>query len=324
MFQDIANVDRLFVYLWEDITRPLRSKFGQRWVPAGVDAISSINARIQESMGVLHDDFSNVKVWLTRDVSDIAKRVNKFHKKSKIDDFIRIKLPNRIANTEFHEVSAPEMVNLINARLDELQQPRREVGLSTMQYDIAVEMIDCYRAGKKVVLGELCPRFGKTLGASCVPVEMDVDLVIVASYVTTVFTSFENDITSYKNFEEYVSVDTRDENYEEIITNAFSNGKKVFAYLSLNQSEHRQSYIDFLADLPCTKMLIVDEADFGAHQIKQAKPLVDKRDKIDYILLMTGTDSARASTYWPIDHYLSVTYAELLIQKEITRNAYEI
>jgi hypothetical protein len=71
-------------------------------------------------------------------------------------------------------------------------------------------------------------------------------------------------------------------------------------------------------------MLIVDEADFGAHQVKQALPLIDKIPQIDYIIIMTGTNSDRASTHWPVDVALSVTYPELLIQKEIAKNAQEL
>jgi hypothetical protein len=321
---NISQEDRLFIYLWEDVTLPGSCKFGQRWVYAGLDAVADCNTRIRSSLDSQKWKYAEGKInvigiW---DVSDLAKRVGMFNKKAKVDDYIRaMGLPRRKHRSEFHDISGNEMKGIINKRLVELRQSLPEVSLSTKQYQVAVETIGHFLRGVKVVLAELCARFGKTIWSSVVAVEMDVDLVIVTSYVTTVFTSFQNDITSFSQFAEYEHIDTRDVDYEEKVADALANDKKVFAYLSLNQSEYRQDRIDYLTGLECSKMLIVDEADFGAHQVKQALPLIDKIPQIDYIIIMTGTNSDRASTHWPIDIALSVTYPELLIQKEIAKNA---
>jgi hypothetical protein len=322
---NISQEDRLFLYLWEDVAEPETCKVGQRWVYAGLDAITDCNKRIRESLGSRKDKFDENKIKLVKiwDVSHYARNVGQFNKKAKVDDYLRDKarLPKRKHRSEVHEIPATEMQVLVSEFLRKAGQPLPEVSLSTKQFQVAVETIDYFLNGAKVILAELCARFGKTIWSSAVAVEMDVDLVIVTSYVTTVFTSFQNDITQFSQFAEYEHIDTRDVDYEEKVTNALANGKKVFAYLSLNQSEYRQDRIDYLTDLDCSKMLIVDEADFGAHQVNQALPLIDKIPQIDYITIMTGTNSERAATYWPIDVMLSVTYPELLIQKEIAKNA---
>jgi hypothetical protein len=321
--KNTSQEDRLFLYLWEDRTEPGICKVGQRWVRAGLDAVADCNVRIRESLEVQkwRYDEGKINVEAIWDVSDIAKKVGKFDKKAKVDDHLREYLPARKGRGEAHDVSATEMRNLINRLLTKLQQDLPEVELSTTQYQVAEEVINHFNSGTKAVLAELCARFGKTIWSSAVAVELEADVVIVASYVTTVFTSFRNDITSFKQFAEYEHIDTRDSDYKDKVAAALENGKKVFAYLSLNQSEFRQDRIDYLSDLDCSKMLIVDEADFGAHQAGQAKPLVEKIPQIDYIIIMTGTNSDRAATHWPVDTMVSVTYPELLIQKEVSQNA---
>jgi len=68
-------------------------------------------------------------------------------------------------------------------------------------------------------------------------------------------------------------------------------------------------------------MLIIDEADFGAHTLNQVQPLLDIVDETTYTIIMTGTNSERAASIWPIDYVTSVTYPELLMQKAMTKDA---
>ena len=65
--------------------------------------------------------------------------------------------------------------------------------------------------------------------------------------------------------------------------------------------------------------MIIDEADFGMHTINQAQPLVEARGENDVVVLMTGTNGDKAASIWPVDHYLSVTYPELLMEKHADR-----
>ena len=320
----IVNEDKMFCYLWEEVEHPGECKFGERWVLAGQDPEKECHKRIRESLGVRKDIFDQggVRVVALWDVSDVAKDVGRYYQRSRMDDYLREFIGYRKGSTgEIHKLHGDDMKLRVNKLLAKLGQPLITAGLSTKQYEIAEEVVNLFNTSSHTVLAELCARFGKTIWSGAVAVEMGVDIVIVASYVKTVFTSFATDLTSFQQFANYAHVDTSDKDYKEQIEEALAKGKKVFAYLSLANGSKRQERIDFLFDNKVQKLLIVDEADFGAHQIKQAKPLIDKLNDLVYTIIMTGTNSERAATYWPIDKMLSVTYPELLLQKRATQNA---
>lgn len=321
---ECAKHDRMFVYNWEDTTEPGISKLGERWVFAGKDPEEDCKHRIRESLAVQKwkYDAGHIRIVAIWDVTELAKKVGRYYKGARMDDYIREYVGYRKGTrTEAHNLSGDEMRVKVNKVLTKLGQPLHKVGLSTNQYQVAEETVKHFKNGIKVILLNACPRFGKTLASGAVAKEMDVNLVIVASYVTTVFTSFQGDLTSFEQFTSYEHVDTRDADYQKQINNALKTGKKVIAYLSLSGSSKRQERIDFLFGKKTSKMLIVDEADFGAHQPKQSKPLVNNLNNVDYVIIMTGTNADRAVTFWPIDTMLSVTYPELLMQKRKIQNA---
>jgi len=314
----------MYCYLWEEVDHPGECKFGERWVFAGQDPEKECRKRIRESLGVRKDIFDQgaVRIVALWDVSDAAKAAGRYYQRSRMDDYLREQIGYRKGSTgEIHKLHGDDMKLRVNKLLAKLGQPLIPAGLSTKQYEVAEEAIRLFGSGARVVLAELCARFGKTIWSGAVAVEQGADLVIVASYVKTVFTSFATDLTSFQQFANYAHIDTADADYQEQIEAALANGKKVFAYLSLANGSKRQERIDYLFDNKIEKLLIVDEADFGAHQIKQAQPLIDKIDETVYTIIMTGTNADRAATHWPVDSIVSVTYPELLIQKKATQNA---
>ena len=320
----VLNEDKMFCYLWEDQDDDNECKFGERLVKIGQDPEKECAKRVRQSLGVRKDryDEGKIKIVSIWDVSDIAKSVGKNRKGGKVDDFLRAKIGYRKGSTgEVHRLSGTDMCIKVNKVVKSFGQDLIVAGLSTKQFEVATEVLDLFSTGSRMVLAELCARFGKTIWSGAVAVEQGSDVVIVASYVKTVFTSFAGDLTSFEQFANYEHVDTGDENYQDRIDNALANGKKVFAYLSLCNGGNRQSRIDYLFNLNTTKMLIVDEADFGAHTDKQALPLVEKvlaHEDVNTII-MTGTNADRAVTHWPVDlGIVSVTYPELLIQKRET------
>lgn len=259
------------------------------------------------------------KVW---DVSDFAKSQGRFYGASKIDDVIRKSIGSLgTQGKEYHCLPFEALNLIVNQFLAKQGQPLVVAQLSTKQYEVADEVIDLFNQGSRIILAELCARFGKTIWSGAVAVEQDVDLVIVASYVKTVFTSFAGDLTSFQQFSNYAHVDTSDAEYQAKINDALANGKKVFAYLSLCNGDLRQERINFLFGAECSKMLIVDEADFGAHTENQALPLVEKVNETENVnvIIMTGTNADRAVTHWKVDSIVSVTYPELLMQKKSTK-----
>jgi len=321
-----STKDRMYCYLWEDQDDKNECKFGERFVLAGQDPATECTRRVRQSLGVRKDRFDEgkIKILSIWDVSDIGKSVGKNHKGGKVDDFLRAKVGYRKGTTgEVHRLSGKEMKIKVDTLIDSYGQDLIVAGLSTLQYEIGEQVIDMHKQGRQVVLAELCARFGKTIWSGAVAVEEEANVVIVASYVKTVFTSFASDLTSFKQFVGYEHVDTSDADYQERINDAITKGKKVFAYLSLCNGENRQKRIDYLFNVNTSKMLIVDEADFGAHTEKQALPLVEKvKENPDVnVIIMTGTNADRAVTYWPVNDIVSVTYPELLMQKRETENA---
>jgi len=320
----VVNTDKMYCYLWEEVDRPGECKFGERWVFSGEDHEVECRKRIRDSLSVRKDiyDQGHVRVVALWDVSEIAKKVGRYYQRSKMDDYLREFIGHRKGSTgEVHKLYGDDMKLRVNKLLAKLGQPLVTAGLSTKQYKVAEEVLSAFENNNRVVLAELCARFGKTIWSGAVAVEQGADIVVVASYVKTVFTSFATDLTSFQQFANYAHVDTADADYQEQIEAALADGKKVFAYLSLANGSKRQERIDYLFDNQVEKLLVVDEADFGAHQIKQAQPLIDKLDNKVYTIIMTGTNADRAATHWPIDTMVSVTYPELLIQKRATQNA---
>ena len=316
---DIKDYDRMFCYLWHETQKNNECKFGERWVPAGVDAITSCKKRVKDSLGVRKDLLRDGEVIIHKiwDVTEYAKSINRYRKQSRVDDAIRDKIGFRKGTTgEIHELNYLVMSTKVNRELSKLGQPLPVAGLSTGQYNQAVDVVKAFNEEKNIVLAELCARFGKTLFSGAVATEIEANLTIVTSYVKTVFTSFEEDITSFEQFKGIVHVNTEDENYQKRIEKALTEGKKVFAYLSLCNGSKRQDRIEFLFNLNTSRFLIVDEADFGAHKPGQALPLIQAVKDTDKVLLMTGTNADRAASLWKIDHMLSTTYFELLAHKD--------
>jgi hypothetical protein len=323
----IDDNDRMFLYIWQDITAPEECKFGERWVFGGLDPIADCQKRIYDSLGVRKDLATDGHIELVAifDVTELSKEWNRYKQHGRMDDAVRKFIGFRKQATgEVHRLSGLIMKMKVNELLAKQGQPLPEVALSTYQFNEAVDVIKRFLKGAKVVASELCARFGKTIWAGAVAKELDDDLIIIGSYVKTVFTSFGNDISSYEQFKDYKNINCDDKDYKEQIKSAFKDGYKVFAYLSLANGTNRQKRIDFLTGLKVSKMLIIDEADFGAKCEKQALPLIDKLPKIDHTLLMTGTDIDEATSIWQshVDYIHSVTYIELLNQKrEVLENA---
>lgn len=322
---------KMFCYLWEeliekdgDLVPSGECKFGERWVFENQDPEKEVRKRIRDSLGVRKDVYDDGRIRLARfwDMSELAERVGRNYKGAKFDDYFREEIGYRKGTTgEIHTLPAAEFKILVNKQIAKMEGPLPVAALSTLQMITAESIIDSFNSGSKVILADLAARFGKTIAAGAMAVEMESDLVVVASYVKTVFTSFAGDFTDFQQFSHYVHVDTQDNDYQKKITDAFAEGKKVVAYVSMHQSINRLNRIKFLFDLNVDTFLIIDEADFGIHREGQAKLLADAVSDKTRVLLMTGTNSDRSVTHWHVDDVFSVTYLEMLVQKRETMAA---
>lgn len=314
-------MDKMYCYLWEEVEHPGECKFGERWVFDGQDPEAEIRKRIRQSLGVRKDIFDQggVRVVHTWDVTEASKKAERYYQRSRMDDYLREFIGHRKGATgEIHKLHGDDMMVRVNKLLAKLGQPLPTAGLSTMQYQVAEETLTAIQNGSRCVLAELCARFGKTLWAGAVFLESDARVCVVASYVKTVFTSFEQDLTSFDQFADVVHVDTADPEYQTKVDNALADNKKVVVYLSMAPGTKRQERIDYLFNLDIQTMLVVDEADFGVHKPGQSQTLVDAIDETVYTVIMTGTNADKAASIFPVDYFTTVTYPELLIQKKAT------
>jgi hypothetical protein len=313
-------MDKMYCYLWYEKDKPNEAKFGERWVFDGQDPEKEVWKRIKSSVGVRKDLIRDGTIQLECiwDVTDYAEKIGRNYIHGKVDDKIRPVIGFRKGSTgEVHELPASEICIKVNKFLAKFGQALPEAGLSQNQYSATENVIAAIKAGKRTIVAELCARFGKTIWTGSVVRETNAQLTIVASYVLTSFASFEKDLSSFEQFKDLVLIDTSNEDYQEVINAALAQGKQVVAFLSMCSGSNRQKRIDYLFGLDAVRLIAVDEADFGVHRSNQSKPLINARSEQDVVILMTGTNADKAASIWPVDHYLSVTYPELLVEKRI-------
>lgn len=316
----------MMIYSWNDQDNSLNeTKMGDHFVPFDCTLEEAVQHTVdyirkaQFPRRARHFNSGRVlyKVW---DVSDIATKFNKFRKGSHIDDLIREACLGHlgIQGREFHALSFDDTNTKIDRYLHKMGTPPPVVGLTAWQARSAERVIAEITAGKRTIMAELCARFGKTIWGGVLTRETNTNLTVVVSYVLTSFASFEKEFVSFKQFADFVTVDTSDSDYQERIDQALAENKQVVAFLSMCVGSKRQQKIDYLFGLDTNRLVLIDEADFGVHKAGQAKPLVEARGIDDVIVLMTGTNADKAASFWPVDSTISVVYPELLIEKRLT------
>lgn len=306
---------RMFLYSWHEDDH--ETKMGEHWVLPGLDPVEDILKYIRQSMSRRKDKFDDGTVQVSRvwDISEFAKSIGRFRPKSKVDDVIR-KYVGYVKQSEVHSLNFIILNNKVHEFLVKQGQPLPIVNLSTDQYFSVYETVQAIKDGKRRLLGEKCARFGKTIYSAASATEIGSEFIIVSSYVKTVHSSFETDINSFDQFKEYNHINSQDKDYKEKIESLLEQGKKIVVYLSLVGGTSRDERIKYLFSLPKQKFVVVDEADFGAHQKNQADVLQKFVKDDDIVYLLTGTNSDRAASTWKIDHMNSKTYFELLVSRK--------
>lgn len=310
------------MYAWCDTQHALAEvKFGDHFVTDEMPLEDAVAHTLQYVRGQFarrgsYFDSPAVQkmVW---DVSEIAKAHGKFYGHSHIDDVIRACIPGKtgIQGREFHAISFDGAVHAVNTYIARSKQALPVVSLTQWQHDDAVEVISEIANGKRTILAELCARYGKTLWAGSLAVETGARITIVASYVLSSFSSFAKDLSRFEQFRKLELVDAAVNDYEQKVQDALDDGRQALVFMSMCGGGKRQERLDFLFGLPHSRLVFIDEADYGAHTKNQCDPFIDARQSDDVVVLMTGTNGDRACGSWKIDHYLSKTYAELVMVK---------
>lgn len=292
-FSEASNLEAAF----EETRKYIRSTLGRQ------------KHKYDEGRVVIH------KMW---DATEYAKLKDRFGKNKKVDDVVRPVVGHHV-QADVHRIDADTLIERVNKELSKHGQPLPVAGLSQNQYTAAENVLKAIAEGKRTIVAELCARFGKTIWSGALVRETEANLTIIASYVLTSFSSFKKDLSSFEQFRDIELVEAGEPNWQQKIQKAQSENKQVVAFLSMCAGGRRQDKIDTLFSYPTNKLVIIDEADFGVHQIKQSQPLIEARTENDVVVLMTGTNGDKAASVWPVDHYLSVTYPELLIEKHKDR-----
>lgn len=168
-------------------------------------------------------------------------------------------------------------------------------------------------AGKEVTVLELAARFGKTLAMLAAFKFSSHRIMVVANYVKTVNTSFRKEATLYFP-EEIATVDTSEKGFEERVQHFLDEGFKVMITCSLFKSSKLDSKVEFIRTLP-DRLIVVDEADYGAHTDAQRSKVELLREH-SQLILMTGTNSDRAAKAYNVDAYFAVTYPDMLLIRD--------
>lgn len=194
---------------------------------------------------------------------------------------------------------------------------RVKLELTPPQYETIENVHTAIADGRKTILAELCPRFGKTVWAMTILLSSDFDMMIVSTYWLSALSSFKDDVTKFKEFKDLRYVDASDPDFEKQIRTIRRKGLKIIVGVSLYTGSHgrvtKKKDLNFLAKFK-NKFLFVDEADFGAWRENQ-KEINDHMQNGSPIILATGTNGQRAASYYNIDHYIGKTYFDLLVTK---------
>ncbi len=309
-------------YVWQDLDAPeAEQKFGDHYSEAETleAAFEETRKYVRGSLGRQKHKFDEGRVILHKmwDVTEYAKRKNRFGKHQKVDDVIRPVIGHHVA-ADVHRIEADLLIERVNKELIKFGQPLPVAGLAQWQASSAENVLAAVAEGKRTIVAELCARFGKTIWSGALVRETNAQVTIVASYVLTSFASFRKDLSSFEQFRDLILVDAGEPDWEDIVTSAIDQGKQAVVFLSMCSGGRRQDKIDFLFNLDVVRLVVIDEADFGVHRANQSTPLIEARGVQDVVILMTGTNGDKAASIWPVDHYLSVTYPELLIEKRLT------
>jgi hypothetical protein len=322
----ISSQDRMFCYLWSRSDLPGVCKFGETWVHAGEDPHTEVWNRINASQQVSKQLVENGTITLSLenywDVSDYAQQhcPRRFKPHGKVDDYIRNEIGNQAKGRgDWHNISAVEMSELVKTLLTQGGQALSPVMISQPQHDAAVQVIQAVRAGKHTIMAELCARFGKTIWSAVLMQELQPTVAIVASYVLSSFASFRKELTQWEQFSKFSVIDSAEPEWQMEVDLALANQKLPVVFLSMVQGSKRDARIGDLFRIPGNRLVIIDEADFGVHKENQSSALIAQRAPQDTVVLMTGTRAERAVGSWGVDHYLSVTYPELLMCKNQAR-----
>jgi hypothetical protein len=159
----------------------------------------------------------------------------------------------------------------IQKEKNDVKAGRVDLMLTLTQMKSLEKALDLYE-DDKVLLAELCPRFGKTVWSMALFDHSDKKVMVVSSYVHSVFNSFRSDCARFTQFENLAIA--RDA--KEIQQNEKRGIRSIVLVPLTDKFDRWVEKYGWLADIK-DKFVFVDEADYGAHKPAQVK-------KVKYLL----------------------------------------
>ena len=191
---------------------------------------------------------------------------------------------------------------------------KKDLELTIWQIEALDRLITFLDEDKQKIIAELAARFGKTLAYLALLNYIDRQVMIIGSYYLTALTSFKKEISLYKDFNNFATLDLDDVNFQQSFDTYLKQGKKIVIIASLCGDKERNETVrnqnaEFVSKLS-NKITVIDEADYGAHT-NNCAPFVNKIGKGSPIILTTGTNSERAANNHKIDASFNVTYLDM-------------
>jgi len=216
-------------------------------------------------------------------------------------------------------------------------------GLMRVQQRLIENSLRAVANGICNILWHVCARGQKTKMSLLTALALDVDIVVVCSYVLSVFASYISDTKSFsQTCDRFAIVNCNDSDYKKQIATARRASKKVILLMSLcggekfydedgkiipksslkdydidetQTADQRKDRLAFIRKMRCTKMWIVEEADQGAWCLGQYKVVAQGRKDDEPLFVETGTNPERAMSQWDIEYVDSIMYSEMVEEK---------
>lgn len=235
------------------------------------------------------------------------------------------------AGTEWFKVSVADVIKLIKVKVKDEKIALKQFTPHFLQEVVIRQVIDNLNKGESInIVAELCARFGKTLTFIELFNRMETDVMIVPSYMHSVFSSIEGEIVgNYKdetigkwsNFYGFKIINTiEDSNWKEKFNSNLGKNKMI-VFVSI-QSESLEKFDIIRSVDGKRKFILIDEADFGASTANSNKVIsyMNSDGDIPYGLkiVTSGTGISKASKIFMdqiINDVVSISYTEMLLTK---------
>lgn len=221
------------------------------------------------------------------------------------------------ADREWFRITVEEATDLAQKFAEfmggSVQTIKRPLQLTEWQKRALRFLGESLEAGREVTVLELAARFGKTLAMLAAFKFSSHRVMVIGNYVKTVNTSFRKEAALYFPGE-IATVDTSETDFKERTQYYLAEGLKVMVTCSLFKSSKLDANVNFIRSLE-NRMIVVDEADYGAHTSTQREK-VERMREGSHLVLMTGTNSDRAAKDYNVDSYFSVTYPDMLLIRD--------